>query len=113
MSGAPSISAEGRLPRSEPESHGDELDESDGDAVAAVAWWGVLSARNSVFSLVGCATNTRGSLMTNQFLQFLEPAEEDALLAVARVKAYEAGELVPDENVKLRAIFVVDDNPPR
>ena len=97
------------MPRSEPESHGDELDESDGDAVAAAAWWGVLSARNSVFSLVGCATNTRGSLMTNQFLQFLEPAEEDALLAAAAVKAYEPGEIVLSQNVALRAIFVVDE----
>jgi CRP-like cAMP-binding protein len=112
LSGAPSISAEGRLPRSEPESHGDELDESDGDAVAAAAWWGALSARNSVFSLVGCATNTPHTRVaddTNQFLQFLEPAEEDALLAAAAVKAYEPGEIVLNQNVALRAIFVVDE----
>src|SRR5262245_48333780 len=47
--------------------------------------------------------------MSDQFLQFLEPAEEDALLAAAPVKAYEPGAIVLDQNVALRAIFVVDE----
>lgn len=48
-------------------------------------------------------------MTTERFLPFLEPAEEAALLAAAPVKAYAPGELVLERNVRLRAIFVVDE----
>jgi extracellular factor (EF) 3-hydroxypalmitic acid methyl ester biosynthesis protein len=48
-------------------------------------------------------------MMTGRFLPFLEPAEESALLAAAPMKEYAAGELVLERNVRLRAIFVVDE----
>lgn len=47
--------------------------------------------------------------MHERFLRFLEPAEEAALLAAAPVKAYAPGEIVLDQNVTLRAIFVIDE----
>ena len=43
-----------------------------------------------------------------QFLPFLEPAEEEALLAAAPVRSYAPDELVFDQNVSLRAIFLID-----
>ena len=43
-----------------------------------------------------------------RFFTFLEPAEEDALLAAATVKIFDRGALVLDQNVSLRAIFVID-----
>jgi len=43
------------------------------------------------------------------FLPFLEPAEESALLAAAPVKSFATGDLVLDQNVKLRALFVIDE----
>jgi extracellular factor (EF) 3-hydroxypalmitic acid methyl ester biosynthesis protein len=46
---------------------------------------------------------------TEGFLAFLEPAEEKALLAAAPVQSFGAGELVLDQNVPLRAIYVIDE----
>jgi CRP/FNR family cyclic AMP-dependent transcriptional regulator len=43
-----------------------------------------------------------------QFFAFLEPAEESALLAAATVKVFRRGEVVLDQNVALRAMFVID-----
>jgi CRP-like cAMP-binding protein len=43
-----------------------------------------------------------------RFFTFLEPAEESALLAAATVKVFKRGERVLDQNVSLRAIFVID-----
>jgi len=47
--------------------------------------------------------------MVDRFLRFLEPAEEDALLAAAPVKTLNSGDIVVEEGVSQRAIFVVDD----
>ena len=44
-----------------------------------------------------------------QFLPFLAAAEEDALLTAAPVRSYAAEELVFDQNVSLRAIFLIDE----
>jgi CRP-like cAMP-binding protein len=44
-----------------------------------------------------------------RFLPFLDPAEESALLAAAPVKSLARDELVFDQNVPLRAIFLIDD----
>ena len=44
-----------------------------------------------------------------QFLPFLEPAEEEALLAAAPVRSYAPDELVFDQNVSLRAIFLIEE----
>jgi extracellular factor (EF) 3-hydroxypalmitic acid methyl ester biosynthesis protein len=43
------------------------------------------------------------------FLPFLEPAEESALLSAAPIKSYAPGDVVLGQNVKLRALFVIDD----
>jgi CRP-like cAMP-binding protein len=43
-----------------------------------------------------------------RFFTFLEPAEESALLAAATVKNFRRGKVVLDQNVALRAIFVID-----
>jgi len=43
-----------------------------------------------------------------RFLAFLAPAEEDALLAAAPVRSYAREELVFDQNVSLRAIFLIE-----
>ena len=48
-------------------------------------------------------------MKTEGFLSFLEPAEEKALLAAAPVQSFAPGELVLEQNVRLRAIFVIDD----
>jgi extracellular factor (EF) 3-hydroxypalmitic acid methyl ester biosynthesis protein len=47
--------------------------------------------------------------MSDRFLRYLEPAEEDALLAAAPVKTFEPGEVVLEQDVRLRAIFVIDE----
>jgi CRP-like cAMP-binding protein len=44
-----------------------------------------------------------------RFLPFLDPAEESALLAAAPVKSFVRDQLVFDQNVSLRAIFLIDD----
>jgi CRP-like cAMP-binding protein len=46
---------------------------------------------------------------TTRFLPFLDPAEESALLAAAPVKAFARDQLVFDQDVSLRAIFLIDD----
>ena len=46
---------------------------------------------------------------TTQFLPFLDPAEESALLAAAPVQSFARDQLVFDQNVSLRAIFLIDD----
>ena len=47
--------------------------------------------------------------MGEQFLRFLEPAEESALLAAAPARTFEPGEIVLEQNARQRAIFVVDE----
>ncbi len=46
---------------------------------------------------------------TTRFLPFLEPAEESAVLATAPLKSFDRGELVLDQNVSLRAIFLIEE----
>jgi CRP-like cAMP-binding protein len=48
-------------------------------------------------------------MASERFLPFLEPAEESALLAAAPIKSYAPGEVVLGQNVKLRALFVIDE----
>ena len=45
---------------------------------------------------------------TTRFLPFLDPGEESALLAAAPVQEFAGEQLVFDQNVDLRAIFVID-----
>ena len=45
---------------------------------------------------------------TTRFLPFLEPAEESAVLATAPVKSFDRGALVLDQNVQLKAIFLIE-----
>ena len=47
--------------------------------------------------------------MADRFLRFLEPAEEDALLAAAPVRTLKPSDVVVEEGVRQRAIFVVDE----
>ena len=51
--------------------------------------------------MVAAATATR-------FLPFLDPAEESALLATAPVRSFARDQLVFDQNVSLRAIFLIE-----
>ena len=51
--------------------------------------------------MVAAATATR-------FLPFLDPAEESALLATAPVRSFARDHLVFDQNVSLRAIFLIE-----
>jgi CRP-like cAMP-binding protein len=44
-----------------------------------------------------------------RFLPFLDPAEEGALLAAATPRSFARNELVFDQNVPLRAIYVIED----
>jgi CRP-like cAMP-binding protein len=44
---------------------------------------------------------------TTRFLPFLDSAEESALLAAAPTKTVERGQLVLDQNVQLKAIFLI------
>jgi extracellular factor (EF) 3-hydroxypalmitic acid methyl ester biosynthesis protein len=48
-------------------------------------------------------------MTTSAFFPFLEPAEESALLAAAPAKSFGPNELVLEQNVRLRAIFVIDE----
>ena len=48
-------------------------------------------------------------MTTERFLPFLEPAEESALLAAAPIKSFVLDEVVMEQNVRLRAIFVIDE----
>jgi CRP-like cAMP-binding protein len=44
-----------------------------------------------------------------QFLPFLEPGEENALLAAAPLRSLASDEVVFDQNTPLRAIFLIED----
>lgn len=44
-----------------------------------------------------------------RFLPFLDPAEEGALLAAATAKSFVRNELVFDQNVPLRAIYLIEN----
>lgn len=44
-----------------------------------------------------------------RFLPFLEAAEEDALLAAANPQAFEPNQVVVDQDVPSRAIYLIDD----
>ena len=46
---------------------------------------------------------------TVRFLPFLEPAEESAVLAMAPLQTFDRDQLVLDQNVMLRAIFLIED----
>ena len=46
--------------------------------------------------------------MTERFLAYLDPGEESALLAAVSVKSFNRGDVVLDQNVSLRVIFVID-----
>jgi CRP/FNR family transcriptional regulator, cyclic AMP receptor protein len=46
---------------------------------------------------------------TMRFLPFLEPAEENSVLAAAPLKSFARGEIVLDQNVSLRAIFFIEE----
>jgi CRP-like cAMP-binding protein len=48
-------------------------------------------------------------MATERFLQYLDLAEESALLAAAPVKSFAADEVVLPQNVRLRALFVIDE----
>jgi CRP-like cAMP-binding protein len=48
------------------------------------------------------------AMATARFFTFLDAAEESALLAGAPVKVFDRGKVVLDQNVSLRAIFVID-----
>jgi CRP-like cAMP-binding protein len=44
-----------------------------------------------------------------RFLPFLEPQEENALLAAATPRSYERNQIVFDQNVPLRAIYLIEE----
>src|SRR5262245_34088072 len=46
---------------------------------------------------------------TSRFLPHLDPAEETAVLAAAPTKSFDRGELVLDQNSRLRAIFLIEE----
>ena len=46
---------------------------------------------------------------TTRFLPFVEPAEESAVLATAPVKSFDRGQVVLDQDVLLRAIFLIEE----
>jgi len=46
---------------------------------------------------------------TTRFLPFLEPAEESAVLATAPVRTFARDQVVLDQNVLLKAIFLIED----
>lgn len=47
-------------------------------------------------------------MATERFLAYLELGEESALLGAAPVKTFDRGDILLDQNVSLRAIFVID-----
>jgi CRP-like cAMP-binding protein len=46
---------------------------------------------------------------TTRFLPFLDSAEESAVLSAAPTKRFDRGQLVLDQNVQLKAIFLIED----
>lgn len=49
------------------------------------------------------------TLAAARFLPYLSPEEEGALLAAATPKSFERNQLVFDQNVSLRAIYLIED----
>jgi len=45
----------------------------------------------------------------SRFLRFLEPEEENALLAAASPRSFERNEVVLDQDVPLRAIYLIEE----
>jgi CRP-like cAMP-binding protein len=60
------------------------------------------SPRSKEFVMVAATETVR-------FLPFLEPAEESAVLARAPLKTFDRGQVVLDQNVLLKAIFLIED----
>jgi CRP-like cAMP-binding protein len=68
------------------------------------------AARNPFLRALVCApTQCEFGAMIDRFLRFLEPAEEQALLAAAPVKTLAPGEVVVAEGICQRAIYVVEE----
>src|SRR5262249_53876480 len=68
------------------------------------------AARNPVLRALVCApTQCEFGAMIGRFLRFLEPAQEQALLAAAPIKTLKPGEVVVEEGISQRAIFVVEE----
>jgi CRP-like cAMP-binding protein len=47
--------------------------------------------------------------MSEEFLRYLQPAEERSLLDAAPVKTFAAGEVILEQNTQQRAILVIDE----
>jgi len=47
--------------------------------------------------------------MSEEFLRYLQPAEERSLLDTAPVKTFAAGEVILEQNTQQRAILVIDE----
>jgi extracellular factor (EF) 3-hydroxypalmitic acid methyl ester biosynthesis protein len=45
---------------------------------------------------------------TTRFLPFLDATEESAVLATAPIKSFDRGELVLDQNILMRALFLIE-----
>jgi CRP/FNR family transcriptional regulator, cyclic AMP receptor protein len=62
-----------------------------------------------------CGTMSRWSFImatlvaASRFLRFLEPEEENALLAAASPRSFERNEVVLDQDVPLRAIYLIEE----
>jgi CRP/FNR family cyclic AMP-dependent transcriptional regulator len=48
-------------------------------------------------------------MAATRFLPFLDPEEESALLAAATPRSFERNQLVLDQNVPARAIYIIED----
>jgi len=48
------------------------------------------------------------TVAASRFLRFLEPEEENALLAAASKRSFERNEVVLDQDVPLRAIYLIE-----
>jgi len=51
-------------------------------------------------------------LAVSRFLRFLEPEEENALLAAASPRSFERNEVVLDQDVPLRTIYLIEEGSP-
>jgi CRP/FNR family cyclic AMP-dependent transcriptional regulator len=49
------------------------------------------------------------TVAASRFLRFLEPEEENALLAAASPRSFERNEVVLDQDVPLRAIYLIEE----
>ncbi len=45
---------------------------------------------------------------TTRFLPFLEPSEESAVLATAPIKSFDPGQVVLDQDVQMKTIFLIE-----